>query len=158
MYGDGLGFVPDAIVDGPLTILAQNPGADEEAGRRVVGWEQIGYRPTPIYDACTPQPLIGKTGWEMTTKFLPMTGFARDEVSLCNVLKCRLNVNGKRTNDMPTGATLKAAVAQCTAHHLRIPSSTKVILAMGAVAANFLGCPGSISDWRGYVWEYSNAG
>jgi uracil-DNA glycosylase len=157
MFGDGFGWVPDQLVNSPLTILAQNPGADEEAGRRVVGWEQIGYRPTPIYDACTPQPLIGKTGWEMTTKFLPMTGFARDEVSLCNVLKCRLNVNGKRTNDMPTGATLKAAVAQCTANHLRIPSSTRVILAMGAHAWAFLGGAPPITDWRGFTHELSHS-
>jgi len=52
-----MGFVPDHIVpDCVLTILAQNPGADEEAGKQIVGFEQIGHRTHPSMKRAIPNP------------------------------------------------------------------------------------------------------
>ena len=148
LYGDGMGFVPDQIVpDSELVVLAQNPGEDEEAGRQIVGWEQVGHRTHAIYKPCPPLPLIGQTGWETMTKYLPLTGFTREEVSFCNVLKCRW----KHTNEMPTGVTLKQAVDHCTTFHLKLPPKAKVVLAMGAHAWALLGGPPPITSWRGYT-------
>ena len=147
MYGDGAGFVPDRLTDAPVLLLAQNPGSDEEQGRRVTGWE--GGEPT--YETCPPQPLVGRTGWE-TGRLLALAGFTMTQVSVANVLKCRQSVKGRRVNDLPTGRLLDAAVAHCTRAHLRIPESTRLVVAMGALAAKVTGCPGSITDWRGYTW------
>ena len=59
LYGDGMGFVPDQIVpDSELVVLAQNPGEDEEAGRQIVGWEQVGHRTHAIYKPCPPLPAL----------------------------------------------------------------------------------------------------
>jgi uracil-DNA glycosylase len=149
LYGDGRGFVPDELVPGAaVLILAQNPGGDEERGERVVGYS--GGR--PVYETDRPRPLIGKTGYELTTTYLPIAGLTRGkDVSLANVLKCRAVKNGRRGNDLPTGHTLEAAVLQCTSAHLRIPVGTRLVVAMGALAWKALGGVGSISDWRGFL-------
>ncbi len=135
MYGDGRGFVPDLIVPGsPVFILAQAPGYDEENGRRVTGW--AGKR-QPIYEECPPRPLIGVTGYALERVYLPLTGLEPSEVSLCNVLKCRWTENGKKTNKLPPAKVLKEAVKRCTTNYLRIPESTKLILAQGSLAWEF---------------------
>ena len=148
LYGDGRGFVPDRIPDGALVVvLAQNPGADEEAGRQVTGYE--GREPT--YEECEPQPLIGKTGYEMWTRYVPLLGVSPERVGVGNVLKCRAIKGWHRTNDLPTGKTLEAAVAHCTREHLRIPPETPLVLTMGALSWRVLGGPGSVTEWRGFL-------
>lgn len=151
MYGDGKGWVPDELVTGaPVLVLAQAPGGDEERGMRVTGFEGR----EALYEPCAPAPLIGKTGYVMEHEYFPLAGLERGvNVSLANVLKCRWIKNGRRTNDMPSGATLKGAVAHCTKAYLRIPPETRLVVAMGAHAANYLGCEGSITDWRGHLFE-----
>ena len=48
LAGDMQGFVPDELVeDAPVLVLAQAPGADEEAGMKVVGHEYAGRRRVP---------------------------------------------------------------------------------------------------------------
>lgn len=160
LWGDGEGFVPDEIVDAPVLILAQNPGADEEAGMKVTGHEYAGRRRVPVKEPYPrgPAPLIGETGYQMEQDYFPVAGLERGSVSLANVLKCRQLVTDarglkKRTNDLPTGKILAQAVAHCTMAHLRVPESTTLIVAMGALSAKFLGCPGSVSAWRGFTWR-----
>ena len=156
LWGDGQGFVPDELVDtARVLILAQAPGADEEAGQRVAGHEYAGRRRVPVKELNPqgPAPLIGETGFQMVQDFFPLAGLERGKVSLANVLKCRQIVAGKRTNDLPTGKTLGLAVAHCTAAHLSIPSRTQLIVAMGALAAEWTGCPGSVHLWRGFCYE-----
>jgi uracil-DNA glycosylase len=149
LYGDGKGFVPDEMVPGAeVLILAQNPGGDEERGERVTGY--AGGR--PIYETCAPAPLVGKTGYELTTTYLPIAGLTRGKnVSLANVLKCRAIKNGRRTNDLPSDHDLQAAVLQCTSAHLRIPTGVRLVVAMGALAWRAMGGLGSITDWRGFL-------
>ena len=133
MAGDMKGFVPDEIIPGAtVQLLLQNPGADEEKSGR---------------------PAVGKSGQMMDTKFLPLAGLERGlNVNVANVLKCRWVINGKRTNDLPPASILKPAVAHCTKAYLRIPSETKLVIGLGKLANDYLGCPGSISSWRGFTY------
>lgn len=131
-----------------LAIVAQNPGADEERGQRIVGWN--GPR-QPIYEPCAPQPLIGTTGWDVRKSYLPLTVVPEEHVSFLNILKCRLTVNGRRTNDLPNGRVLNEAVSHCMKHHFKVPDDTKMILALGSLAWKSLGGKGSILEWRGFV-------
>ena len=149
LWGDGRGFVPDEYIPGAeVLVLAQNPGGDEERGERVVSY--AGGK--PVYESHPSAPLIGKTGYELSQTYLPIAGLQRGvNVSLANVLKCRLIKNGRRTNDLPTGAVLDQAVVHCTGAHLRIPVGTRLVVAMGALAWKTLGGLGSISDWRGHL-------
>ena len=154
LFGSGRGFVPDELHEAALvTILMQNPGADEESGRQVVGLDERG---RPHYAPCSPRPAIGRTGYYMDSKFLPLAELERGtDVSVCNVLKCRMG----KTNDLPTGAVLKRAVEHCTKAHLQIPKATRLIVAQGGLAwdwtQNQVGLPEtkklSISKWRGHV-------
>jgi uracil-DNA glycosylase family 4 len=156
MYQDGQGYVPDLIQPhATVTLVAQNPGVDEERGTRIV--EYIGGKPR--YEACEPQPLTGATGYQVDNTWLPKAGLTRDDVSMMNVLKCRLIVNGKRSNHMPTGKVLKDAV-ECCSQYFHVPPQTKLIVAMGQHAFNALeggdlkkptGKPAGIYDYRGYL-------
>src|SRR5262245_55839483 len=66
LYGDGVGWVPDEIVeDSDTMILMQNPGDDEEREGR---------------------PAVGKTGQVMDAKMLPRAGLIRGQVTVANVL------------------------------------------------------------------------
>ena len=88
----------------------------------------------------------------LSQTYLPIAGLTRGkDVSLANVLKCRLVKNGRRTNDLPTGKVLDEAVMHCVGAHLRIPVGTRLVVAMGALAWKALGGLGSISDWRGFL-------
>ena len=91
----------------------------------------------------------------MEHEYFPHAGLERETVSLANVLKCRQIVAGKRTNDLPTGKVLTQAVAHCTTAHLRIPHGTKLIVAMGGLAAKVTGCPGGGSAWRGVTYPFT---
>ena len=132
MYQDGRGWVPDEVVEGAdVYVIGQNPGSDEEAEGR---------------------PYVGKTGQVMEREFFPRAGLRRGEnVCIGNTLRCRLIVNGRRTNDMPKGEMWKQAVEHCTRAHLRIPESVKLVVAQGAHAARARGLEGSIMEWRGFL-------
>lgn len=147
MDGDGEGFVPDSIPEGvDVVVLAQNPGGDEERGQRVIGYDGK----KPVYEPCAPQPLVGKTGYDVRTRFLPMLGEGVT-VGFANVLKCRLQGPDGRTNNLPTGKVLDSAVSHCTSRYLRL-GNPKLIIAMGALAWEYTQGKGlPISDWRGFV-------
>lgn len=144
LYGDGEGYVPDTLIpNAPLCIVMQNPGEYEEKGRRVTGYQGK----VAMTEPCVPQPAIGPTGYLMDRAYLPLTGYSREEVSVCNVIKCRY----RGTNEMPTGEIAKQAVVHCMREHFRVPKGTKVILAQGAWAWRALGGPEPITHWRGHL-------
>jgi hypothetical protein len=143
-----MGWVPDRPVEGArLAVLAQAPGDMEEKGERAI--TRMGNQ--WLTEPCEPQPLVGPTGYMFEREMLPLTGFTRDGVSLHNVLKCRQIIGGRRSNDMPTGKVLEQAVKHCTDAYLRIPESVELVVAMGHYAAQFRGCVGSVTKWRGYL-------
>lgn len=123
-------WVPDEMVEGAeVVVLSQAPGADEEAGRRLIGYDGRLKR----YEPCTPSPLTGTTGYDMSRKYLPLAGLERGKsVSLANPIRCRLD----GTNELPVirDKTLQQAVQHCQHHHYRPPPSTKLVVAEGAVA------------------------
>ena len=126
MYADGMGFVPDEIIENAeVFILAQNPGAEEEAQGK---------------------PKVGPVGQVEARDFFPKGGLSRGHVSLGNVLRCRW----RHGNQLPTGDTLIRAVRHCT-RYLQIPASTRLVVAEGALAWKYVGGPGSIKAWRGYL-------
>lgn len=131
LYDDGQGFCPDEVVEGAeVAVIAQNPGADEEAQGR---------------------PKVGKIGQEEERFFFPRAGLTRGKVTLGNILRCRMRgPDGQKCNTMPTGETLAKAV-KCCSQYLRIPPATKLIVAEGRYAWGFLGGPGSIKAWRGFL-------
>jgi DNA polymerase I-like protein with 3'-5' exonuclease and polymerase domains len=132
LYGDGKGFVPDIIVPGSrLTILAMSPGKHDEHGKRMAGYDAK----HPIYEQIEPQPLIGMTGYQLRETYLPLTG--EKDTSLCHVIKCRYQVNGKRVDFLPKGAVLKAAMSHCTTAHLSIPATTSLVVTMGGPAFEY---------------------
>ena len=136
LYQDGDGFVPDEVIEGAkVFVLGQNPGAEEEKKGK---------------------PFVGRTGEAMMSRFFPVAGLRRGEnVSIGNTIRCRY----QGTNNLPSGKSLNEAISHCTAAHLRIPSSTKLIVAQGAVAMKALAKDKSLSvtDWRGFFIESDSA-
>ena len=127
LYQTGQGFVPDENIEGAqVYVLAQNPGEQEEKEGK---------------------PKVGKVGQEESANFFPRAGLIRGRnVSLGNVLRCRFN----QTNAMPTGDTLKQAVAHCS-RYFHPPASTRLFVAEGKYAWEYLGGMGSIKQWRGFI-------
>ena len=145
-YGDGQGWVPDDMKPGvEVCVIGQNPGGDEEAGRRYLGHEQ--YEPSPH------MPLIGKTGRVWERGYLPLAGLDRSEVSTGNIIRCRW---GHKDKLPPLNQKIvRQAIEHCNRAHFRPPESTRVFVAMGEYA--FMGLTGLQHDfngWRGYVHPY----
>jgi len=139
LWADGFGFCPDELVEGAeVYIQGQGPGKDEES-------EGI--------------PFTGPTGEKMNTRFLPLVNLTRGEnVSIANTIRCRwTRPDGTKTDDLPADDILGVAVDHCRRAHERIPSSTRLIVAQGAVAWKARGGPGNIHAWRGYL-KLSEAG
>ena len=151
MYQSGKGFVPDQHGSNPkVVILGQNPGKDEETGQRVTGY----FEGTPEYEACEPGPFMGATGYMLRKKFIPYLNVPEENISYCNVIKCRW----QQRNDLPPEHILREAVRHCTEHHLNIPKDMPVI-AQGALAFHYntgqVYWPAperdSINSWRGFL-------
>jgi len=131
LYGDGRGYTPDDLVPGAkVLVVGQNPGGNEEAGRRIVGYNDQGQHEEV---KCEPGPFLGKIGYQLNTKFLPMAGLEREDVATANILKCRLRQGGRRTNKLPSGAVLREAVAHCTSAHFRVPDRSSAIASFATV-------------------------
>lgn len=154
-FGDGRGFVPDLINDlAPVFIYSQNPGVDEEAGRRLIEY-QYGQ---PVYEPCEQQPMIGKTGFAMQREYFPVAELSRDNISLGNALRCRLN----HKDSLPTleNVELREAINHCHRSHFKLPEKTKLIVAQGelglfAMTQEGLETGMSITNWRGWVLPYT---
>lgn len=102
------------------------------------------------------RPFVGRAG-ELLEKMLAAIGFAREDVYICNTVKCRPTVNegGKLRNRAP----LPAEMANCRSYldeQIEIIAPA-VILALGAPAArSFLGNQFSITRSRGIWFEGPN--
>lgn len=128
LYSASTYYVPDEIVPGSeVYVLMQNPGAEEERQGR---------------------PACGKTGQALNETYLPLAGLSREEVSVCNVLKCRYG----HSNELPPGDILEQAVQHCTQAHLSIPQDAKLVITQGKLALEYaMGTQTSVHAWRGYL-------
>ena len=147
------GFVPDTVVkNSKVYFLAQNPGRDEVSGRRLVKRHFYGggnYSDEFVQQ--NPAPLIGATGQQFTTRYLPLTGLKRSEVSLGNAIRCRpgaaiakeKNTAGK-PDDLPmltskmrledSKSDIVNALKHCREAHFHPPRSVQLVVAMGQYA------------------------
>ena len=127
-------FVPDEMIQGATTlVLSQNPGADEEAGRRLTGYDGT----ARLYEPHPPAPLLGVTGYDLGRKYLPLTGLERGkDVSLANPIRCR----PQGINELAEikSKELRTAIEHCQFHHYRPPESTRLVIAEGAVVVRSL--------------------
>jgi len=154
-FGDGKGFVPDLINErGSVFIVAQNPGESEERGEQLVEYKYG----QPIYEPCKPQPMVGKTGFAMQREYFPIAGLNRDEVSLGNGLRCRIDHKDK----VPPLKTveLREALVHCHNAHYKLPERTKLIVAQGELGLYAMTQEGleegvSITSCRGWLLPYS---
>ncbi|MEM8608988.1 MAG: uracil-DNA glycosylase [Myxococcota bacterium] len=91
-------------------------------------------------------PFVGKAG-QLLDRMVAAMGYARDDVYICNVVKCRPPEN--RT-PLPTEATACA--------HFLVPQlevvAPKVIVALGRCAAENLRCVPPTGKWRGQWGEW----
>jgi uracil-DNA glycosylase len=147
------GFVPDLVVPGSkVYFIAQNPGRDEMLGRKLVRRHFYGgHDYSDEFTEVTPQPLIGATGKQFDSKFLPLSGLKRDEISLGNAIRCRpgkammkAGVKGiTKADDLPSiTATMKLersdskspilnAIKHCREVHFNPPRSIQYVVTMG---------------------------
>jgi hypothetical protein len=155
--------VPDEYREGsPVLLLFQGPGADEEAGRRMVSKTPLVYEPMP------PAPLIGATGLSLTNEFLPVAGLNREDVSLANATRCRYNHLNKLPEERGSPINhpiVRQAIQHCQHHHYKPPASVKLVVAAGEVAlwaSTGEGLHGSDEDkgrtiaaWRGWLLPWN---
>lgn len=134
-------MVPDLVRPGAQAgVWMQNPGEQEEA-------EGV--------------PAVGKTGQMQDRDFLPKAGLTREEISIFNAIRCRVDGSnelpdlghGKESND------LKAAISHCTQAHWTRPPGLKAVIATGdkAVYAASGGHSGSAEEWRGWAFPLLGA-
>src|SRR5438132_4696208 len=89
-YDKGDYFTPDTMIpNSKVLFIAQNPGDNEETGRKLVKRHWQGSQHFDETVQVTPQPLIGVTGQMFNNRFLPLSGLKRDEISVANVIRCR---------------------------------------------------------------------
>ncbi|MEI7787392.1 MAG: uracil-DNA glycosylase [Chlorobiaceae bacterium] len=112
-----------------LVVIGEAPGADEDASGR---------------------PFVGRSG-QLLDKILLAAGFDRNEVYICNILKCRPPGNRNPLAD-EIGFCMPLLLSQ-----LQIVSP-KIILVLGKVAANTLfennlalgSMRGKVQKWKKY--------
>ena len=139
------GFVPDKIVQGSeVFFLLQNPGKDEAEGHQLIQRRyHNGTGHSDVYSTVHPQPLLGATGQLFNTRFLPLTGLQRGEVSLGNSIRCRPGkaLGLQKADELPSiTSTMKLehskadivnALKHCKMAHFRPPESTRVVVTSG---------------------------
>lgn len=116
----------------PLMVIGEGPGETED---------QLG------------RPFVGRAG-ELLNKMLAAIGLARDDVYICNVVKCRATVS------TPAGLRNRAPdpqeIANCRSFLERQVEIVRpqVLLVLGAPAAkSFLGATFQITKMRGRWYE-----
>jgi DNA polymerase len=93
------------------------------------------------------EPFVGEAG-QLLTRIIQAMGFARDEVYICNVLKCR---PPKNRDPQPE------EISACGAFMLRqvLAIAPRAIVALGTFAAQtLLGTKAPISKLRGTFHDY----
>lgn len=139
-------------------------------GRRFVRWYKQEEGTGEIWEQDVPRPLIGKSGYELDHKFLPLAGLTRDDVECTNVVRCRLG----NSNDLPPLTTTMARemMTHCQRAYWKEPQDGQMLVALGAYALwaltgeyegddddadaadDDLRASKSIDGWRGWLLEY----
>jgi uracil-DNA glycosylase family 4 len=118
--------------DADLMFVGEAPGADEDAQG---------------------EPFVGKAG-QLLTKIIETMGFARGDVYIANVLKCRPDMpRGSFGNRAPTPTEMQT----CRPYLLEQIEiiQPKVVVALGAVAVEgLLGTRGTMRELRGRWHSY----
>lgn len=114
MYGMSQYYVPDEVHEGStLTLLLQNPGADEER------WGI---------------PACGKTGEVLNTRYLPVIGHQRGtHVTVRNVIRCRVGAS----NNLPADSILSVAAKHCAEAHGAPVRPGETLIVMGGAALKY---------------------
>jgi uracil-DNA glycosylase len=169
-------FTPDTIVpDSKVMFIAQNPGPDEEAGRRLIKRTWHYSQSHDEYKQVKPAPLIGATGQMFNKQFLPLSRLSRDSISLANAIRCRPGHSlGLKADELPnitttmkldsSKADIVRALKHCRDTYLKIPNSVQVIVTMGRYAmfsltgiqneeSEYGKKQGVMQSWRGYAVE-----
>jgi len=111
-----------------IVLIGEAPGADEDAQGR---------------------PFVGRSG-QLLTKIMEAICFSREEIYICNILKCRPPNNRDPQAD---------EIASCLPHLYRQLEiiKPKIVLALGRVAANvLLENKQSMSSMRGKIIKWRN--
>src|SRR5205814_10539824 len=113
--------------DAELMFIGEAPGADEDAQG---------------------EPFVGRAG-QLLTKIIKAMGFARDEVYIANILKCRPDVpGGSFGNRVPTPVEMQTCRPYLVEQIDVI--QPRVVVALGAVAVEgLLGVHGPMRELRG---------
>ena len=119
--------------DAEIMFIGEAPGADED---------QQG------------EPFVGRAG-QLLTKIIRAMGFAREDVYIANILKCRPNMPaGSFGNRAPTPAEMQT----CRPYLIEQIDiiQPKVLVALGAVAVEgLLGARGTMRELRGRWHSYN---
>jgi uracil-DNA glycosylase family 4 len=119
--------------DAEIMFIGEAPGADED---------QQG------------EPFVGRAG-QLLTKIIKAMGFAREDVYIANILKCRPNMAaGSFGNRAPTPAEMQT----CRPYLIEQIDiiQPKVLVALGAVAVEgLLGARGAMRELRGRWHSYN---
>lgn len=118
--------------DANLMFIGEAPGADEDARG---------------------EPFVGRAG-QLLTKIIETMGFARSEVYIANVLKCRPDMPPGVSGNRPPTAEEMATCLPYLAEQISI-IQPKVLVALGATAVEgLLGFRGTMRDLRGRWHSY----
>ena len=102
-------------VDAELMFIGEAPGADED---------RLG------------EPFVGRAG-QLLTKIIAAMGFARDDVYIANVLKCRPDTPGRSAGNRPPTPEEMATCLPYLAQQIEI-IAPRVLVALGATAVEGL--------------------
>lgn len=120
----GVGPIPSRLM-----IIGEAPGADEDL---------------------TGLPFVGQAG-KLLTNIISACGWKREEIFICNILKCRPPANRRPTKQ-------EADNCRCYLDAQIDEVKPKWIICLGATAANsLLKKNDSIGFLRGLIFEYRNA-
>ena len=119
--------------DADVMFIGEAPGADEDAQG---------------------EPFVGRAG-QLLTRIIETMGFARGDVYIANILKCRPNMpQGSSGNRAPTPVEMQT----CRPYLIEQINiiQPKVLVALGAVAVEgLLGTRGTMRELRGRWHSYS---
>ncbi len=120
--------------DAELMFIGEAPGADEDAQG---------------------EPFVGRAG-QLLTKIIETMGFAREQVYIANVLKCRPDMPAGVSGNRPPTLDEMQTCLPYLAEQIEIVQP-KVLVALGATAVEgLLGTRGTMRDLRGKWHSHQN--
>lgn len=157
-------MTPDEIrPNAHILILGQSPGQHEESGERLIA--RAGKAKS--WEPCRPAPFLGDSGYDLERTYLPLAGLVREDVSLGNAVRCRLEGSNKL---LPLDRVeTRAAIKHCQAAYgvgLVLPDRHEYVIALGeyalwATTGEDGGDPPpyeisrKIAGWRGWTLPWS---